>query len=74
MLMDEQQFFDIAQAQLKAKVPAYRLADDRRREPMAVIVLTLCTGQRDKAGGAVLRKRCSAQRSSGQDSLGDGPS
>ncbi|KVV21053.1 hypothetical protein WK79_18630 [Burkholderia ubonensis] len=33
----EQQFFDIAQAELEPEVSTHRVADDRRREPMAVI-------------------------------------
>jgi hypothetical protein len=33
----EQQFFDVAQAELEAKVPANGVADDRRRESMSVI-------------------------------------
>jgi len=33
----EQQLFNITQAELEPEVPPYRVADDRRREPMAVI-------------------------------------
>lgn len=33
----EQQFFDVAQTELEPEVPTHRVADDRRRKPMAVI-------------------------------------
>jgi hypothetical protein len=33
----EQQLFDVEQAELEPHVPKHRVADDRRREPVAVI-------------------------------------
>src|SRR5258706_13346930 len=33
----EQQLFDLAQAELEPEVPTHRMANDRRREPVAVI-------------------------------------
>ncbi|AKM33484.1 hypothetical protein AB870_25225 (plasmid) [Pandoraea faecigallinarum] len=33
----KQQLFDVAQAELKSEVPTHRMADDRRRESVAVI-------------------------------------
>ncbi|AKK24621.1 hypothetical protein MB84_27660 (plasmid) [Pandoraea oxalativorans] len=33
----EQQRFDVAQAELKSEVPTHGMADDRRRESVAVI-------------------------------------
>src|SRR5690606_3674979 len=37
----EQQFLDVAQAQLKSKVPAHRLADHHRKKPVTVIQRSL---------------------------------
>ncbi|MBU9385515.1 hypothetical protein KTE93_36385 [Burkholderia gladioli] len=33
----EQQLLDVAQAELEPEIPANRVADDRRREPMTAI-------------------------------------
>ncbi|MGF6415769.1 hypothetical protein [Paraburkholderia sp. 35.1] len=54
----EQQLLDIAQAELEPEIPAYRVTDDSRREPVTVIqrfrflhhfILTDRSAKRDKA-------------------------